>query len=138
MARPPGKRLSNISLLSGGDNAMTAVALVFAIFQLNPAPFCLLDEVDAPLDEANVCRFTAMVSELSEQVQFLFITHNKATTEAEQPLSGVTMRQQGAARLVSVRLTEAARRAAPAHADQQTSAARLLAPGTPVAAVRLN
>src|SRR5690606_10166342 len=72
MARPPGKRVSNISLLSGGEKAMTAVALVFAIFQLNPAPFCLLDEVDAPLDEANVGRFTAMVSEMSEQVQFLF------------------------------------------------------------------
>ncbi len=109
MARPPGKRVSNISLLSGGEKAMTAVALVFAIFQLNPAPFCLLDEVDAPLDEANVGRFTAMVSEMSERVQFLFVTHNKATMEAAQQLSGVTMREPGVSRLVSVDLAEAAR-----------------------------
>ena len=109
MARPPGKRVSNISLLSGGEKAMTAVALVFAIFQLNPAPFCLLDEVDAPLDEANVGRFTAMVKEMSEQVQFLFVTHNKATMEAAQQLSGVTMREPGVSRLVSVDLAEAAR-----------------------------
>jgi chromosome segregation protein len=109
MARPPGKRVSNISLLSGGEKAMTAVALVFAIFRLNPAPFCLLDEVDAPLDEANVGRFTALVSEMSEQVQFLFVTHNKATMEAAQQLSGVTMREPGVSRLVSVDLAEAAR-----------------------------
>jgi len=109
MARPPGKRVSNISLLSGGEKAMTAVALVFAIFRLNPAPFCLLDEVDAPLDEANVGRFTAMVSEMSEQVQFLFVTHNKATMEAAHQLSGVTMREPGVSRLVTVDLAEAAR-----------------------------
>ncbi|MBX3711251.1 MAG: chromosome segregation protein SMC [Lysobacter sp.] len=109
MARPPGKRVSNISLLSGGEKAMTAVALVFAIFQLNPAPFCLLDEVDAPLDEANVGRFTAMVSEMSQQVQFLFVTHNKATMEAANQLCGVTMREPGVSRLVSVDLAEAAR-----------------------------
>ncbi|MGH8032952.1 MAG: chromosome segregation protein SMC [Luteimonas sp.] len=109
MARPPGKRVSNISLLSGGEKAMTAVALVFAIFQLNPAPFCLLDEVDAPLDEANIGRFTALVGEMSEQVQFLFVTHNKATMEAAQQLSGVTMREPGVSRLVSVDLAEAAR-----------------------------
>ncbi len=109
MARPPGKRVSNISLLSGGEKAMTAVALVFAIFQLNPAPFCLLDEVDAPLDEANVGRFSAMVTEMSEKVQFLFVTHNKATMEAAKQLSGVTMREPGVSRLVSVDLAEAAR-----------------------------
>lgn len=109
MARPPGKRVSNISLLSGGEKAMTAVALVFAIFRLNPAPFCLLDEVDAPLDEANVGRFTAMVSEMSEQVQFLFVTHNKVTMEAARQLMGVTMREPGVSRLVSVDLAEAAR-----------------------------
>ncbi|MGY1457712.1 chromosome segregation protein SMC [Luteimonas sp. A534] len=109
MARPPGKRVSNISLLSGGEKAMTAVALVFAIFQLNPAPFCLLDEVDAPLDEANVGRFSAMVTEMSEKVQFLFVTHNKATMEAARQLSGVTMREPGVSRLVSVDLAEAAR-----------------------------
>lgn len=109
MARPPGKRVSNISLLSGGEKAMTAVALVFAIFRLNPAPFCLLDEVDAPLDEANVGRLAQMVSEMSEQVQFLFVTHNKATMEAAQQLSGVTMREPGVSRLVSVDLAEASR-----------------------------
>ena len=109
MARPPGKRVSNISLLSGGEKAMTAVALVFAIFRLNPAPFCLLDEVDAPLDEANVGRFTAMVSEMSQAVQFLFVTHNKATMEAANQLCGVTMREPGVSRLVSVDLAEAAR-----------------------------
>ncbi|MFC3549652.1 chromosome segregation protein SMC [Lysobacter cavernae] len=109
MARPPGKRVSNISLLSGGEKAMTAVALVFAIFQLNPAPFCLLDEVDAPLDEANVGRLASMVSEMSEQVQFLFVTHNKATMEVAQQLSGVTMREPGVSRLVSVDLAEATR-----------------------------
>ncbi|HEY0506328.1 MAG TPA: chromosome segregation protein SMC [Lysobacter sp.] len=109
MARPPGKRVSNISLLSGGEKAMTAVALVFAIFRLNPAPFCLLDEVDAPLDEANVGRLAQMVSEMSEQVQFLFVTHNKATMEAAHQLSGVTMREPGVSRLVSVDLAEASR-----------------------------
>jgi len=109
MARPPGKRVSNISLLSGGEKAMTAVGLVFAIFQLNPAPFCLLDEVDAPLDEANVGRFTSLVKEMSEQVQFLIVTHNKATMETAEQLSGVTMREPGVSRLVSVDLAEAAR-----------------------------
>ena len=109
MARPPGKRVSNISLLSGGEKAMTAVALVFAIFQLNPAPFCLLDEVDAPLDEANVGRLAALVKEMSEQVQFLFVTHNKATMEVAEQLSGVTMREPGVSRLVSVDLAEATR-----------------------------
>ncbi len=109
MARPPGKRVSNISLLSGGEKALTAVALVFAIFRLNPAPFCLLDEVDAPLDEANVGRFSAMVREMSEKVQFLFVTHNKATMEAASQLSGVTMREPGVSRLVSVDLDEASR-----------------------------
>ncbi|MCG8276616.1 chromosome segregation protein SMC [Stenotrophomonas sp. NLF4-10] len=109
MARPPGKRVSSISLLSGGEKAMTAVALVFAIFQLNPAPFCLLDEVDAPLDEANVGRLANMVKEMSEKVQFLFVSHNKATMEAAHQLSGVTMREPGVSRLVSVDLEEAAR-----------------------------
>jgi chromosome segregation protein len=95
--------------LSGGEKALTAVALVFAIFRLNPAPFCLLDEVDAPLDEANVGRFSAMVTEMSEKVQFLFVTHNKATMEAARQLSGVTMREPGVSRLVSVDLAEASR-----------------------------
>ncbi len=109
MARPPGKRVSNITLLSGGEKALTAVALVFAIFRLNPAPFCLLDEVDAPLDEANVGRFCTMVNEMSEKVQFLFVTHNKATMESARQLSGITMREPGVSRLVTVDLAEATR-----------------------------
>jgi chromosome segregation protein len=109
MARPPGKRVTNISLLSGGEKALSAVALVFAIFRLNPAPFCLLDEVDAPLDEANVGRFSQLVTEMSERVQFLFVTHNKATMEAAMQLCGVTMREPGVSRLVQVDLAEAAK-----------------------------
>jgi chromosome segregation protein len=109
MARPPGKRVSNITLLSGGEKALTAVSLVFAIFGLNPAPFCLLDEVDAPLDEANVGRFSAMVREMSEKVQFIFVSHNKATMEAAHQLCGVTMREPGVSRLVQVDLAEASK-----------------------------
>ncbi len=109
MARPPGKKLSNIHLLSGGEKALTAVAMVFAIFELNPAPFCMLDEVDAPLDEANVGRFANLVREMSAQVQFIFITHNKSTMELAENLVGVTMREAGVSRLVSVDLEEAVR-----------------------------
>ncbi len=109
MARPPGKRVSNIHLLSGGEKALTAVAFVFAIFQLNPAPFCLLDEVDAPLDDANVARFSGMVKELSESVQFIFVTHNKITMEMAHQMSGVTMREPGVSRLVQVDIDEAAK-----------------------------
>lgn len=112
LARPPGKRIGHIQLLSGGEKALTAVALVFAIFQLNPAPFCLLDEVDAPLDEANVGRFGQLVREMSEQVQFLFITHNKATMEIARHLAGVTMQEPGVSRLVAVDVDEAVRLAA--------------------------
>lgn len=108
MARPPGKRISNIHLMSGGEKALTAVALVFAIFELNPAPFCMLDEVDAPLDEANVGRFCQLVKEMSKNVQFIFITHNKTTMEISENLSGVTMRESGVSRLVSVDVAEAA------------------------------
>ena len=108
MARPPGKRISNIHLMSGGEKALTAVALVFAIFELNPAPFCMLDEVDAPLDEANVGRFCQLVKEMSTRVQFIFITHNKSTMEISEHLSGVTMRESGVSRLVSVDVAEAA------------------------------
>ncbi len=102
IARPPGKRNSSIHLLSGGEKALTAVALVFAIFELNPAPFCLLDEVDAPLDDANVGRFCGLVKEISERVQFLFITHNKVTMEIAQYLAGVTMKEPGVSRIVAV------------------------------------
>ncbi len=108
MARPPGKRVASISLLSGGEKALTAAALVFSIFRLNPAPFCLLDEVDAPLDEANVGRFCELVREMSEGVQFLTVTHNKVTMESMRQLCGVTMREPGVSRLVSVDLAEAA------------------------------
>jgi chromosome segregation protein len=112
MARPPGKRNSSIHLLSGGEKALTAVALVFAIFRLNPAPFCMLDEVDAPLDDANVGRYSALVKEMSAHVQFIFITHNKVTMEIANQLSGVTMHEPGVSRLVSVDVEEAAALAA--------------------------
>ena len=112
MARPPGKRNSTIHLLSGGEKALTAVALVFAIFELNPAPFCLLDEVDAPLDDANVGRFCDIVKEMSDKVQFVFITHNKGTMEMARQLAGVTMQEPGVSRLVSVDLDEAVKMAA--------------------------
>jgi chromosome segregation protein len=112
MARPPGKRNSTIHLLSGGEKALTAVALVFAIFELNPAPFCLLDEVDAPLDDANVGRFCDIVREMSAKVQFVFITHNKVTMEMSRQLTGVTMQEPGVSRLVSVDLDEAVKMAA--------------------------
>ncbi|MDP9013443.1 MAG: chromosome segregation protein SMC [Pseudomonadota bacterium] len=112
MARPPGKRNSTISQLSGGEKALTAVALVFAIFDLNPAPFCLLDEVDAPLDENNVGRFCDIVREMSHSVQFIFITHNKSTMELASQLVGVTMNEPGVSRLVAVDVDEAVRMAA--------------------------
>jgi chromosome segregation protein len=108
MARPPGKKISNIHLLSGGEKALTAVSLVFAIFELNPAPFCMLDEVDAPLDEANVGRFCEMLRDLCHQVQFIVITHNKTTMEAATHLAGVTMSEPGVSRLVAVDVDEAA------------------------------
>jgi len=112
MARPPGKRISSIHLLSGGEKALTAVALVFSIFNLNPAPFCMLDEVDAPLDDANVGRFCDIVREMSERVQFIVITHNKMTMEMSRQLAGVTMHEPGVSRLVAVDLDEAVQMAA--------------------------
>ncbi|MCH8503573.1 MAG: chromosome segregation protein SMC [Ectothiorhodospiraceae bacterium] len=108
LARPPGKRITNIHLLSGGEKALTAVAMIFSIFELNPAPFCMLDEVDAPLDEANVGRFSQLVKEMSSRVQFIFITHNKATMEVATHLMGVTMHEPGVSRLVAVDVDEAA------------------------------
>ena len=112
MARPPGKKNSTIHLLSGGEKALTAVALVFSIFELNPAPFCLLDEVDAPLDDANVGRFSEIVREMSGRVQFVIITHNKTTMEAMHQLTGVTMHEPGVSRMVAVDIDEAVRLAA--------------------------
>ena len=107
MARPPGKRNSTIHLLSGGEKALTAIALVFSIFQLNPAPFCMLDEVDAPLDDANTVRYAKLIKEMSDRVQFIFITHNKITMEMADHLMGVTMHEPGCSRLVSVDIDEA-------------------------------
>ena len=107
MARPPGKKNSSISQLSGGEKALTALALVFAIFDLNPAPFCLLDEVDAPLDDLNTLRFINMVEEMSKSVQFNFITHNKVSMERSDHLMGVTMQEPGVSRMVSVDVNQA-------------------------------
>jgi len=107
MARPPGKKNSTIHLLSGGEKALTALALVFAIFQLNPAPFCMLDEVDAPLDDANVGRYARLVKEMSEKVQFIYITHNKIAMEMADQLMGVTMHEPGCSRLVTVDVEQA-------------------------------
>ncbi len=107
MARPPGKRNSSIHLLSGGEKALTAISLVFSIFQLNPAPFCLLDEVDAPLDDSNVNRFCNLVKEMSKQVQFMFISHNKLAIEMADHLTGVTMQEAGVSRIVAVDVQQA-------------------------------
>ena len=106
-AQPPGKKNGTIHLLSGGEKALTATALVFAIFELNPAPFCLLDEVDAPLDDANTERFTRLVKQMSEQTQFLFISHNKIAMQMAQQLIGVTMQEKGVSRIVAVDLAAA-------------------------------
>lgn len=108
MARPPGKKNSTIHLLSGGEKALTAIALVFSIFRLKPAPFCMLDEVDAPLDDANVGRYASLVKSMSQQVQFIYITHNKIAMEVADQLMGVTMHEPGVSRLVSVNVEEAA------------------------------
>ena len=107
MAQPPGKKNSTIHLLSGGEKALTAIALVFAIFQLNPAPFCLLDEVDAPLDDANTERYAKLVSQMSRVTQFLFISHNKIAMEMAEQLIGVTMQEQGVSRIVAVDMDKA-------------------------------
>jgi chromosome segregation protein len=107
MAQPPGKRNSTIHLLSGGEKALTAIALVFAIFQLNPAPFCLLDEVDAPLDDANTERYAKLVTRMSQGTQFLFISHNKIAMEMAEQLIGVTMQEQGVSRIVAVDMLSA-------------------------------
>jgi chromosome segregation protein len=112
MARPPGKRNSTIHLLSGGEKALTALAFVFSLFKLNPAPFCLLDEVDAPLDDANVVRLSKMLKTMAQTVQFICVTHNKITMEISEQLVGVTMQEAGVSRLVSVNMDEAVEMAA--------------------------
>ena len=104
IVQPPGKKLQNVTLLSGGEKALTAVALIFSIFLIKPTPFCLLDEVDAPLDDANIGRFNDMVREMSAVSQFIIITHNKATMLVADTLYGITMEEPGASKVVSVRL----------------------------------
>jgi chromosome segregation protein len=106
-AQPPGKKNSTIHLLSGGEKALTALALVFALFRLNPAPFCLMDEVDAPLDDSNTERFCTMVKKMSEKTQFLYVSHNKITMEMAQQLIGVTMQESGVSRIVDVDMEQA-------------------------------
>jgi chromosome segregation protein len=107
MAQPPGKKNSSIHLLSGGEKALTAIALVFSLFLLNPAPFCLLDEVDAPLDDANTLRYSKMVAKMADKTQFVFISHNKITMEIAHQLIGVTMQEQGVSRIVAVDISSA-------------------------------
>ena len=109
VARPPGKRNASIHLLSGGEKALTALSLVFSLFQLNPAPFCLLDEVDAPLDDTNTERFCNLVRQMAQQTQFLFISHNKITMEIAEQLVGITMPEQGVSKVVAVDIDEALR-----------------------------
>jgi len=112
VAQPPGKKLVSVNLLSGGEKALTAVSLIFAIFLIKPTPFCLLDEVDAPLDEANVGRYNEMVREMSRTSQFIVITHNKRTMEVADALYGVTMEEPGISKTVSVKLSAQAGAAA--------------------------
>ena len=107
-AQPPGKRLQNVLLLSGGEKALAALALLIAIFRYTPSPFCILDEVDAPLDESNVDRFTDMIRQMSRHTQFILITHNKRTMDIARLLYGVTMEEAGVSRIVSVKLEEQA------------------------------
>src|SRR6202011_4190385 len=106
VAQPPGKKLQNVNLLSGGEKALTAVSLIFAIFLIKPTPFCILDEVDAPLDEANVGRYNEMVREMCRTSQFIVITHNKRTMEVADSLYGVTMEEPGISKIVSVKLSQ--------------------------------
>jgi chromosome segregation protein len=104
IAQPPGKRLQSVQLLSGGEKALTAIALMFALFRFKPGPFCVLDEIDAPLDDANIGRFLEMLREMQENTQFILITHNRKTMEMANRLYGVTMEEPGVSKLISVRL----------------------------------
>jgi chromosome segregation protein len=105
VVRPPGKRLDSVALLSGGERALVAVSLIFSLFLINPAPFCILDEVDAPLDDANVGRFNQMVREMSAQSQFIIVTHNKRSMESADILYGVTMQEPGVSKVISVSMS---------------------------------
>jgi chromosome segregation protein len=113
LAQPPGKKLSSIELMSGGEKALTAVSLIFAIFQIKPSPFCILDEVDAPLDEANVARYNELVRSMTDRSQFILITHIKRTMQMVDVLYGVTMQESGVSRIVSVRMNGAGEAVAP-------------------------
>jgi len=104
LAQPPGKKISNMSLLSGGEKALTALSMIFAIFMVKPSPFCILDEVDAPLDDSNIGKFNALVREMSAKSQFILVTHNKKTMELNDALYGVTMEEPGVSRMVSIQL----------------------------------
>ena len=106
IAKPPGKKMQNVTLMSGGEKALTAVALVFSIFLVKPSPYCLLDEVDAPLDDANVYRFNDLVKEMAKRSQIIVVTHNKHTMEVAQKLYGVTMQERGVSTMVSVSLAD--------------------------------
>src|SRR6185369_759805 len=108
IVQPAGKKLQSLALLSGGEKALTATALVFSLFLIRPTPFCLLDEVDAPLDEANIGRFNQMIREMAQRSQFVLVTHNRRTMEGADTLYGITMEQAGVSKVVSVRLNEAA------------------------------
>ena len=114
IAQPPGKRLQSVQLLSGGEKALTAIALMFAMFKYKPSPFCLLDEIDAPLDDANIGRFVEMLRGMQQHTQFIVITHNRKTMEIADRLYGVTMEEPGVSKLVSVRLSDRARESAAA------------------------
>ena len=114
VARPPGKRLQNLMLLSGGEKALTAIALLFALFRIKPSPFCILDEVDAPLDDVNTLRFVSMLRELARDTQCIVITHNKLTMEVAGTLYGVTMEERGVSKLIPVELEEVQPQAASA------------------------
>jgi chromosome segregation protein len=104
VAQPPGKRLQNVQLLSGGEKALTAIALMFGIFRYKPSPFCVLDEIDAPLDDANIGRFTDILRKMQQETQFIIITHSRKTMEIADRLYGVTMEEPGVSKLISVRL----------------------------------
>ena len=123
VAQPPGKRLQNVFLLSGGEKALTALALLIAVFRYQPSPFCILDEVDAPLDEANVGRFNKMLADMCGQTQFIVVTHNRKTMEMGSVLYGVTMQEPGVSKLVSVKWEDAAAAATPPQAASASNAA---------------